>query len=488
MPASGGATDKIGNRYETLWAIDQLLRIVSGDAQSLTLEALELDESTGVEFSVSVNSCKEFWSVKRQTAHAAGWTLALLSARDRTGRSILGDLLGHVEPNAGARGVFASTQAATDFEELRAHTANREMLESRLSRSDALKAKFLHYVLALCGDKERARSFLQRTRTCAIDEQQLRERVHFTIRTLFYNSDNSPIDVSAVRGHLADLLLEQIHRPIDQGSVLEFLAKHGIRPRDWARERTVRDRFESICDAYQSPLTSELINGRFLPLTGSDLLLRVGTTPIGGSVLVVGGAGGGKSASLGNLVSRMRALNTPVVAIRFDQLPDGILSATELGQKLLLPESPAIVLAGVASGGPSVLVVDQLDSISLASGRRTGLWTVFDELRREASKYPGMALVVGCREFDLEHDPRMRRMKAEGGGFTVVTLQELSSIQVDAAKECPRHLKMDPIWCFRSYGDDHFELSSALLAGLAQALEALAQASPRDSIHSWSHT
>ena len=38
MPASGGAGDKFGNRYEALWAIDQLLRIVDGVASELTLE------------------------------------------------------------------------------------------------------------------------------------------------------------------------------------------------------------------------------------------------------------------------------------------------------------------------------------------------------------------------------------------------------------------------------------------------------------------
>src|SRR2546427_1600638 len=44
-----------------------------------------------------------------------------------------------------------------------------------------------------------------------------------------------------------------------------------------------------------------------------------------------------------------------------------------------------------------------------------------------------MAMIVGCREFDLEHDPRMRKMKAEGGEFTIVKLQPLRSEQVDGA-------------------------------------------------------
>jgi len=54
MPARGGTADKFGNRYETLWAVDQLLRIVDGAALRLTLEPLDQDESSGVEFVVAV--------------------------------------------------------------------------------------------------------------------------------------------------------------------------------------------------------------------------------------------------------------------------------------------------------------------------------------------------------------------------------------------------------------------------------------------------
>ncbi len=187
MPVSGGSADKLGNRYEALWAIDQLLQIVDGAARELTLEPLDPDESRGVELVVvDADDTSCYWSVKRQTTKAAGWTLSALCAKDDRGRTILGDLLG-------------------------------------------------------------------------------------------------------------------------------------------------------------------------LP-------------------------------------------------IRFDQLPEGILTTTELGRRLLLPESPAMVLAGVARGAPSVLVIDQLDAVSLASGRRAELWSLFDRLYRESKRFPSMSMVVGCRDFDLEHD------------------------------------------------------------------------------------
>jgi len=434
MSVRGGSADKFGNRYEALWAIDQLLRIVDGGARSLTLEPIERDESRGVEFVVAdTNGTSEYWSVKRQTIKASGWTVALLATKDERGRTILGDLLEHVERDPSHRGFFASSQAAVDFEELRS-AVNKGVLDERLQQSAKLSGAFQKYVLPLCsGDNKRAQPFLLRVRTHAVDEARLKENVDFAIRKLFYAAADALLDVAAVRGYLGDLLLENIHCTIDRDQAIEALRTHGIGLRDWAIDRTVPNRFDQICDAYTSPLKSDLINGTLLPLAGSESILSVNGTPSAKKVLVVADAGGGKSAILGDVAERLHVAGIPVLPIRFDQLPDGILTTTEMGHKLLLPESPAMVLAGVANGKPSVLLIDQLDAVSMASGRRLELWSLFDELSRDVARYPEMSMIVGCREFDLEHDPRMRKMKAEGGEFTIVKLQPLSSEQVDGA-------------------------------------------------------
>ena len=52
MPIGGGASDKLGNRYEALWVVDQLLQVVEGAATSLTLELIDSDASRGIEFVV----------------------------------------------------------------------------------------------------------------------------------------------------------------------------------------------------------------------------------------------------------------------------------------------------------------------------------------------------------------------------------------------------------------------------------------------------
>jgi hypothetical protein len=433
MPVAGGTSDKLGNRYEFLWAADQLLRVLEGKALDFTLEPLSPEESKGIEFKVTnADGTVDYWSVKRQTTQA-GWTLALLTANDSTGRSILGDLIGHVQRSAANQGVFASTLGAGDLEELRLYNADESLFKDRLEQSAALRGRFRTYILPLCdGNKDQARQILARIRSHAADEAQLRERVQDMIRKVLYDASGSPLDVGKVRALLADLVIEKIHTPIDRQLILARCESQNVRLRDWAIEKTVRETIEGLCESYVIPIRDEQIIQIFLPLGGIDEILTPDGLPKNRKTLIVGGAGGGKSTTLGHLVESLQRSKIPVVPVRFDQLPDGILTTGELGRKLSLPESPVLVLAGIAAGTPCVLVADQLDAISMASGRRVELWSLFDSLRREADRFPNMSLLIGCREFDLEHDQRMRMMKSSQSGFSIITLKSLLPDVVDA--------------------------------------------------------
>jgi hypothetical protein len=433
MPIRGGTSDKLGNRYELLWAFDQLLKILDGRAIDFTLEPINSEESQGIEFKVTnADGTVDYWSVKRQTTQA-GWTLALLTANDNRGRSIFGDLVAHVQRSEANHGVFASTLGAGELEELRLYIADETLFKDRLEKSAALNGKFRTSILPLFdGDEEGARQLLARIRSHAADEAQLRDRVQDMIRRLLYDASGGQLDVGKVWALLEALLLRKIHTPIDRSVILAELEGHSIRLRDWAVEKTVRAQIEQLCESYVTPIKEELINGIFLALGGLDEILADDGIPKSRKTLIVGGAGGGKSTTLGHVVESLQRSKVPVVPVRFDQLPDGILTTGELGRKLSLPESPALVLAGIAAGADCVLVIDQLDAISMASGRRVELWSLFESLRREAERFPNMALVVGCREFDLEHDQRMRAMKSSQSGFSLISLRAFSPEIVDA--------------------------------------------------------
>lgn len=444
MPVSGGAADKLANRYEALWVIDQLLRVVDGDALQLTLEPLDPDESQGIEFKVGFDDgTTEYWSVKQQTTKAAGWTLPLLVAEDReSGRSIFGDLLRHVERSPQNRSVFASALASRDFEELKSYARSVTDLKKRLKQSDQLNSTFHKCLLLLCdNDWSRACNFLKCTRSHAADEAQLRIHVNFAIRKLLYSSKTSALDADAIRLRIAELLLENIHHSLDRQDILNQLAEHDIRWREWANDTQVTDTIKGRCEKYTAFLKAQFIKYPPFPLVDPGSILGHDGLPTKRRLLIVGGAGSGKSTVLAGAVEKLRTSGIPVLPLRVDVLPAGILTTAELGQKLQLPESPVMVLAGIANGKSSMLIVDQLDALSFVAGRRSELWSLFEDLRREVERIPEMSLIVGCREFDLTHDHRMRILTADGTGFKVVKLKPLSSEQID---EALRVAEIDP--------------------------------------------
>ena len=130
---------------------------------------------------------------------------------------------------------------------------------------------------------------------------------------------------------------------------------------------------------------SELVDG---VRNGPDRLL-----------FVTGSGGSGKSAVLYQAVTQIEADGWPILALRLDHI-EPFSSTIELGHRRNLEVSPVTALAAAAQGGPCVLVIDQLDALSLASGRMPTTFGVITELLREAKAFPEMRVVLACREFD----------------------------------------------------------------------------------------
>jgi hypothetical protein len=72
------------------------------------------------------------------------------------------------------------------------------------------------------------------------------------------------------------------------------------------------------------------------------------------------------------------------------------------------------------------LIIDQLDAVSLASGRHPNFFECIDEMLRQAQAHPQLRVLLACRKFDLDNDHRLRRLTGEGGLATTVTINPLS--------------------------------------------------------------
>ena len=157
----------------------------------------------------------------------------------------------------------------------------------------------------------------------------------------------------------------------------------------------------------------------------NQLIANVGAA--GSDCVLTGRAGSGKTGCIAEFVQRLESDGVPVLAFRLDRV-DPVTSTADLGRKLGLEESPALVLAAAAKDhSTAVLVIDQLDAISTTSGRTTSFFDTVEALLNEARGLRAriaLHIVLVCREFDWKNDHRLRKLLATGhnhqsiGNFT----------------------------------------------------------------------
>lgn len=127
----------------------------------------------------------------------------------------------------------------------------------------------------------------------------------------------------------------------------------------------------------------------------------------------------GKSGAVLQVVEGLRERGVPFLAFRVDRLkpttlPEGV------GEQIGLPGSPASVLAAIAQERECVLVIDQLDAVSLASGRNPELFEVVRDVIRQADIQPGTRVLLACRRIDLDNDHRLQSLTRSGGVATIL--------------------------------------------------------------------
>src|SRR5438552_2624079 len=407
---SGGEADKLANSYEGLWTIHQLFDVLDGQARSLTPEPLE--DAVGIEFhKILADGARESHSVKIQTT-GTGWTLASLTQVRDNRRSYLGDLLDKTASESTAQARFVSEVSANALrilcDEAR-RAPDAATFHAYLEVADArLRADFRSRVLPLCdGREEVAHDRLRRIYVSTLTRDDLVKIVNREIARSFYRHDGQPLDVAAVRRLLAEFILESLRNRVERSSILERLSHEGIGETDWARDPVIRELVQARNDAFLNHATQQLINAALIPrpeaVTAFEQITR-GDRKFG---LFIGVAGLGKSCATAELVQRLIAAGVPCLALRMDLQTDEV-TAAGLGKKLQLPASPVEVLNGLADGRLSVLVLDQLDALSLASGKNQNLWEVFDDLLCEIRGCKNLKVWLACRAFELDHDHRLR--------------------------------------------------------------------------------
>ena len=410
MTLPGGPADKLGNRYEKWWTLSEFVRMLQGHAEAIRIEEPGAHKT---EFVVTTDARRELHQVKR--SHPNGkWSLAALRA-DGLLDAIGGQLAGNED-----RFVFASASDARELSDLskaaRDAQSAGEFTEAFL-KAGARNENFASLLQDWKCDEPTAIDYLRRIEVHTIDERQIQEKVTWATRALFLANPNDVAD--ALRGIAED----SVHRTITRQWLVDELSRRDYPLRRLISPASAGVAVQTTTQWYLDGTRTKLIRKQLVPRQATQTLLsRLGDTAT--DSVITGGAGSGKTACVVEVVDALRKRNVPVLAFRLDRFVSASTTAV-LGRLLDLEESPILVLAAAAeaAGRPGVLIVDQLDAVSTTSGRTSAGFDLVEQLVLEArgSARAAIHVVIVCREFDWQNDPRMRRLLPESHARVDVT-------------------------------------------------------------------
>ena len=415
---AGGEADKLGNRYEGIFLARSALDLIAGAIQELVVEPREAAESIGVElYRIHPDGHREYWSIKRQRAKGSFTFAALQEPKPTQPQGLWGAAVDKLTRDKSAGFSFFTQTLANELIELpnlaRQPGAGSELLRAAASTTASVYSR-LRKVSE--GDDEALLEVLRRFRAHALTEAQAQEIVDLQVRQFIAQPEEAPLEASAVRLLLADFVLDHLGIPIKRETVEAFLERHDLRLAVWRRE-DLPDLLDRWNASALARVRGSLINGAMIPR--NEVQSIVASLDAEKVTLVAGGAGFGKSVVLADLCEVLREDGIPCALIRLDSLEP--MTSRQLGAEMGLKESPSVVLGSVDSG---VLIIDQLDAVSITSGRNPRLRPLVHELLAEAARIPGLRVVLACRSFELDFDDDFHAIAQSANRIDISPLDE----------------------------------------------------------------
>ncbi len=404
----GGTAAKVSDRYEVAWTVNSLLDVIAGDIEELHLEQ-QMEEGLGVEFCRVLSSgLREYHSVKRQAPGSSGvWTAVQLARPSPiTGRSILGDLFSHLEQSRDTQVVFASQDGTRHMREIaeRARTGSSPTEFRRLLSKDHQET-IDNRIPVLFRDWADAYWKLDRCYFTTVGHDDLVRFVEHRIPALVQRIDGSAANPVEVRQLLSEFAWSRLAQTVTLDDVLQELGERGFSEQPLGANTRVRRIIEDRNQAGTRRIESALINGASIPRRQATEIFQELMTGHQ-SLLLTGSAGDGKTCIVAQVTTKLLEAQIPHLMLSMEEV-EGIVSSTDLGTRMGLPASPAIVLGQLSGGGTAVLCIDQLDALSFVAGRNVQRQTILNELIQQAGHYPHLRLLLACRTFDIDHDPSL---------------------------------------------------------------------------------
>ena len=393
----GGIADKLGNEYEIRWTLVETLRVLLGQADEIRVEPFN-EHADGLEFRITTNGADEWHQCKRRLTNGS-WTVKAL-----TDAGVLQAFAGKlVEPNTEC--VFVSSDPAPAFETLLEKARLAEISsdfysDGGIGKGDRRALDELSPVWGM--DSDTLFHWLKRCRVEVTSDTSIMRRLEDLCRLLFRTPHRDVID------RFIRFLTDKLGQRLTTDRLRQAVADLKI---EWRAQldASLDAKFSIATDEYLASLSSK-IGGIDLPVSDLDEIVRIsqdGEQPV---TLVAGGAGSGKSVVLERIITAAREKGWPVLAFRIDRYLE-TQTLEDLGKQLLGHDSgPVAAFGSRFAAQTALLVIDQVDAVSEASGRSGRMRDLFFEMVRQSHLFPHMRVVAACRSYDLDRDTRLEQL------------------------------------------------------------------------------
>lgn len=391
----GGAADKAGNRYEDLWTAMRVADLIRGRASSMQLEPIG-SEGIGIEFQIELSDGA--WG--EQTKHTAdNWTIKRLQ-----GQGVLAAAKQQIEQGRSYRLVTSSPASSLETLANRARST-ASLSEFKSSLSKRLLADF-DEVSRHWGDVDHE---VSRARLTRIEVEQhplasLLRGVRQGYEGLY--AGDPGLVIAAVTAYCRDV----VHQTVTAPMVAGHLRSLGFQERLLVGDDNAHRQLHATIERQQRRLRASAPATGFVPRCEVqeilDELLAEDGPPL---TLIDAPAGYGKSAVATEVAASLEDRGWHVAVARLDNA-SSLPTSRHLGLQMGLHESPSIILAGTAAGTPGLLMIDQLDAISLFSGRMPDSFDAVAEVIDELRNHPNLKVLLVSRSTDVENDPRVKSL------------------------------------------------------------------------------
>lgn len=427
MPRPGGEADKLGNRYELAWAIRHALYCVLDDRRALTMEDIDVEVGRGSEFTYDTGHIIEVHQLKRQNGNSNGWTIRALA-----NKKIFETAKNHVA--SGRHYHFVSLTPCRQLQELSERARKSADLANFTDRwlTGELSPVFDQLSAAeVLGSPQEAWDTLRGMWFSVHDECDI-SRMNSMLAECSLSGANGRLMARAV----GDILLDNLGRRLARTELLALLAEQDIRPLVQGSFQTAHEQVLAISKSWRESVRRGLLKPPIERAEAKQVIQALDSGQIG---LITGTAGGGKSSVLEQAVTLLESTGAEVLALRLDRF-DPFASTVDLGRQLGFETSPVVALARAAGDRSAFLVIDQLDAVSLASGRIPNSFDVVMDLINEALCMNDMHVVLACRQFDIDNDHRIRSLASR----TDVTTVEVGPLEAEDVEAAVARMGLDP--------------------------------------------